>query len=172
MASTSYTKEDRKGTEHFDKAKDMGNDMGIKSKDTATGVMGAVKEVGSEVMDKAKNIGATVVDKAKDAATSVGDMATSAAGAVGQKADDMTAAAGHGIKGFGDTIARNTPHEGWTGAATQAVAEGFRGTGRYMEDAKLSGMAHDVENVIKNHPIPALLITFGIGFCLGRALSD
>ena len=28
------------------------------------------------------------------------------------------------------------------------------------------------EQVIKNHPIPSLLICFGLGICIGRAMKD
>ena len=58
------------------------------------------------------------------------------------------------------------------GRASQAVADTVKGSGQYIEEAKLSGMAHDVEHVIKNHPIPALLVCFGIGYCIGRAMKD
>jgi hypothetical protein len=52
------------------------------------------------------------------------------------------------------------------------VAEGVKGSGRYLEEAKLSGMAHDVETVVKNHPIPAMLVCLGVGICIGRVLKD
>ena len=34
------------------------------------------------------------------------------------------------------------------------------------------GMAQGVETLIKNHPIPALLISFGIGYCVGRVMTE
>jgi len=119
-----------------------------------------------------KEAGAQVLGKAKEAAGSVGDMAAETVSAVGQKADDVTASAGHEIKEFGETIRKKGPHEGFAGQASQAVADTIRGSGKYIEDAKLSGMAHDVEQVIKTHPIPSLLICLGIGFCIGRAMKD
>ena len=172
MATTTYTKDDRKGMEQFDKAKDTANEGLDKAKEVGKDVASTTKSMASNVVEKARDLGAEVVDKAKDAVTAAGDMATSAATAVGQKADDLTSAAGHGIRGFGDTIARNTPHEGVTGTATQAIAQGIRESGRYLEEAKLSGMAHDIENFIKAHPVPSLLICFGVGFCVGRAMKE
>jgi len=166
MASTTYnprTKDEHKdkGMEHLEHAKDAGAEA-----------LNKAKEAGKEAFAMAKEAGAEALDKAKGTVESVGQMATQAASAVGHKADDLTAAAGHEIKEFGETVAKKAPHDGLTGTASQAVAEGIKGTGRYIEDAKLSGMAHDVEQVIKNHPIPALLICFGIGVCLGRAMKD
>jgi len=175
MASTTYIprhKEEPKSMEHMEHAKEAGTEALNKAKEAGKEALSMAKEAGAEAIDKAKEAGAEALGKAKEAVGSVGEMATQAASAVGQKADDLTAAAGHGIKEFGDTVAKKAPHEGLAGAASQAVAETIKGSGRYLEEAKLSGMAQDVEQVIKNHPIPALLICLGIGFCLGRAMKD
>jgi len=175
MASTTYNpyaKEERKGQEHTDKAKDAGKEALAKAKEAGKEAIDATKQAGSDALEKAKDVGADVMNRAKDAAASVGEMATSAASTVGQKADDMTSAAGHEIREFGNTIAQKGPHGGFAGAASQAVADTIKGGGRYLEDAKLSGMAQDMEQVVKNHPIPAMLICLGIGFCVGRLIKD
>jgi hypothetical protein len=164
MASTTYNprpKDEHKGAEHLEQAKEVGADA-----------MNKAKEVGKDALNVAKEAGSDALGKAKDAVASVGDMATQAASTVGNKANDLTAAAGHEIREFGNTIAKKAPHDGMAGAASQAVAEGIKGSGRYLEEAKLSGMAQDVEQVVKNHPIPVLLACLGIGFCLGRAMRD
>src|ERR1043166_7462136 len=182
MASTT-ARPGQKEQEHWDHAKEAGKEALNKgkeaghqaldtAKDAGTDALSKVKEVGAQAMDKAKEVGAQAMDKAKDAMHSVGDMATDTAAAVGKKADDMTAAAGHGIASFGQTIADKAPHEGLAGKASQAVATGIKESGKYIEDHKLSGMAQDVEHVIKNHPIPTILVALGIGFCLGRAMRD
>jgi len=173
MASTTYDpKEKHKAEDHLGKAKQAGEDALQKAKEAGKDILDQAKQAGNAALQEAKDASSDVLGKAKDAASAVGEMASHAACAVGQKADDLTAAAGHEIKTFGDTIAKKAPHEGITGAASQAVAETVKGGGRYIEDAKLSGMAHDVEQVIKNHPIPALLACLGIGFCLGRMMKD
>ena len=130
------------------------------------------EDAASEAFGKVKEAGGQVLDKAKETVGSVGAMAVETAVAVGKKADDLTATAGHEIKEFGATVGKKAPHEGVTGRASQAVADTIKGSGQYIEEAKLSGMAHDVEQTIKNHPIPALLISFGIGFRIARALRD
>src|SRR5438132_8490987 len=155
MATTTYnprTKDEHKSTELLEQAKEAGSEA-----------LSKAKEAGKEAFAMAKEAGAEALGKAKEAVASVGEMAAQTASAVGQKADNLTADAGHEIKQFGDTVANKAPHDGLTGAASQAVAEGIKGTGRYIEEAKLSGMAHDVEHLVKNHPIPALLVCFGIG---------
>ncbi len=163
MASTTFdaAKEKNRGGNEMEKAKAAGADALQKT-----------KEAGADALQKTKEAGTDVLGKAKEAAVAVGEMATQAASAAGQKADDLTAAAGHEIREFGDTIAKKASHQGLTGAASQVVADSIKGSGRYIEEAKLSGMAHDVEQVVKNHPIPALLICLGVGFCLGRIMRD
>jgi len=177
-----YSKEG-KGSEHTDKAKDAGNEALNKTKEAGKDVMGKAKEAGSEALSKVKDAGSEALSKVKDASTdamgkareaagAVGEMATHAASAVGQKADDLTSTAGHEIRGWGDNLSQHSPREGIAGAASQAVADTIKGGGRYLEEAKLSGMAQDVEQIVKSHPIPSLLICFGVAFCLGRALKD
>ena len=125
-----------------------------------------------EIIDTAKDLGAQVMDKAKDTVASVGEMASQACTTVGKRADDLTATAGADIKKFGDTISEKAPHDGLIGHASQAMAETIKGGGRYIEEAKLSGMADDVTHLIQRHPMPAVLICLGVGFMLGRALRD
>jgi ElaB/YqjD/DUF883 family membrane-anchored ribosome-binding protein len=124
---------------------------------------GKAKEAAGHMVDKA-------VDKAKDAASSVSDMASHAASSVGKKADDLTADAGTNIKNLGNTIEEKGPHGGVMGQASHAVAETLRESGKYLEDAKLSGMAEDLTQMIRRNPMPALFIGIGVGFLLGRAL--
>jgi len=155
----------------------MGKDKGLdksleKARDEGKDLMNKTKEAGAEVLDKAKEAGTDVLGKAREAAAAVGDVATETATAVGRKADDLTATAGHQIREFGDNLSQRGPHEGFTGAASQAVADTIKGSGRYIEEHKLSGMAQDVEGMIRNHPIPALLLCFGLGFCIGRVMKD
>jgi len=126
----------------------------------------------SQSFEKARDAGSQALDKTRSAAGSVGEMVGSAATAVGQKADDLTQAAGSGIKGLGETMAKNTPHEGMLGSAAQTVASGIKETGKYLEEEGLSGMSEDVTNLIRRNPVPAVLIGIGIGFLLGRTLGS
>jgi hypothetical protein len=152
--------------------KDKGADALQKAKEAGAETFDAAKQAGAEGFSKVKDAGAQAFGKAQEAVGSVGEMAAETASAVGRKADDLTAAAGHGIREFGETVGNKAPHEGLTGQASQAVADTIKGGGKYIEEAKLSGMAQDVEQMIKNYPIPALLVCLGIGYCVGRALKD
>ncbi|HZZ76875.1 MAG TPA: hypothetical protein VFE62_00055 [Gemmataceae bacterium] len=119
------------------------------------------KEAGEQAMEAARQEGKGILDKAKDAAC-----------AVGKKAEDATAAAGHGIADFGERVSEKGPHSGFMGTASQKVGDTIKEGGRYIEEQKLSGMAHDVAEIVKNHPIPALVAVFGLGFMIGQAMKD
>jgi len=160
MASATFQPTKEKGAEALQKVKETG------------AALEKTTEAGAEAFGKVKEAGAEALGKAREAAGAVGAMATETASAVGKKADELTAVAGHEIREFGQSIGKKGPHDGMAGQASQAVADTIMGGGRYIEEAKLSGMAHDVEQLVKNHPIPALLVCFGIGYCVGRALRD
>jgi len=130
------------------------------------------KEAGVEAVEKAKEAGVQAIDKAKEAVSSVGEMAGQTATALGQKADDLTATAGHDIKSWADNLGKKAPQEGLVGQASHAVTDTLKEGGRYLEDAKLSGMAEDVTQLIKAHPVAAVLIGLGVGYCIGRTFKS
>jgi len=147
--------------EAFDKAKEAGKEAASKA---------------NEGFDKARQAGGQALDKAKEAAQAVGQgvsqMASQAVSTVGEKAEDLTAKAGHSLAQAGDTLAEKMPQSGFAGKAGHMMTDAIHESGRYIEDHKLSGMANDVATVVRNHPIPTMLICLGLGFCLGRAFKD
>jgi len=165
-------KEEQTGKEHLEKAKEVGAQAANKAKEVGTQAADKAKEYGTQMADKAKEYGTQMADKAKDAASSLGEMASQAAGTVGKKADEMTAGAGADIKKWGDAIGSTVPHEGVLGQASQAMADTLREGGKYLEEAKLSGVADDFVNLIRRNPVPAILLGVGVGFILARAMRD
>jgi ElaB/YqjD/DUF883 family membrane-anchored ribosome-binding protein len=157
--------------------------MGSKGRDEhqAQSTMDKARQVGSQAVDKAKeaasSVGhmasqaaASVGTLAKDAASSVGHMASQAASSAGKTADNLTASAGSGLKKLGDTIGSHTPREGVLGSASQGVANSLREGGRYLEEAKLSGVFEDLTDLVRRNPVPAILIGVGVGFLIGRSM--
>ncbi len=118
---------------------------------------------------------AKAADSAKEAAASVGDMAHHAVAAVGamasQAADELTSSAGVGIQGLGDRLGKIAPQTGVLGSASQAVAQTVTDGGKYIEDAKLSGITENIAQLIRRHPIPAVLIGIGLGWFACRKLK-
>jgi hypothetical protein len=75
------------------------------------------------------------------------------------------------MQNVAETIRENTPDSGVVGGAARAVSDTIEKGGRYLENEKLSGMMNDFTDVVRSHPVPALLVAMGVGFLLGRALS-
>jgi len=134
--------------------------------------MEKAKDVASQAYDKAKDVAGQAYDKAKDTASSVGGMVSNAASQVGKTAENLTSSAASGLRNLGDTIRENAPHEGMLGNASQAVANSLRDSGRYLEEAGLSGIGEDLTEMIRRNPVPAVLVGVGIGFLLGRVLRS
>jgi ElaB/YqjD/DUF883 family membrane-anchored ribosome-binding protein len=111
----------------------------------------------TSVMDTARNVAENVKDKAKQAGEFVRD-----------KADTAASSAGKGMENLASTIRDKGPREGVLGQATSGVAGALDSTGRYLEEQGVSGMVDDLTSMIKNHPVPAILIGIGLGFLLAR----
>jgi ElaB/YqjD/DUF883 family membrane-anchored ribosome-binding protein len=132
--------------------------------------MEKARDAASQAVEKAKDVASSVGSTVSHAASSVGSTVSSAASAVGHKADDLTSSAGTSIKNLGETLRQKAPHEGFLGSASQSVANSLESSGRYIEEAGLSGMMEDVTNLIRRNPFPAILVALGVGVLIGRAL--
>jgi ElaB/YqjD/DUF883 family membrane-anchored ribosome-binding protein len=134
------------------------------------------REAAGQAAEKTKEAAHTIGDKTKEAASAVGDLvssaASTAAGAVGRTADRLTSSAGSGVKHLGETIKEKGPQSGMFGSASRAVGDTLEQGGRYVEQEGLSGMMNDLSDVIRHHPMPAVLIGIGIGFLIGRTLGS
>jgi len=115
----------------------------------------------SNVMEQAKGVAENVKDKAKQTGEFVRD-----------KADQAVSSAGKGMESLASTVRDRGPQEGILGKATAGVADTLDRTGRYLDEEGVSGMVEDLTSMIKNHPLPAILIGVGIGFMLARLTSS
>jgi hypothetical protein len=107
------------------------------------------EKAGSQRSSTVENI----KDKASEAAHGVmetaSQMASDAANYVGKKADSAATAVGSGMK---------------------SVAGAIESSGKYLQDHSLREMGSDLTSMIRNNPIPALLIAAGLGFLVARAI--
>ena len=131
---------------------------------------GSDKQDCAQAADKTKDAAASIGEMASHAACAVGDIASQAACDAGKKADELTVRAGAGIKDLADRMSKSVPHDGVLGAASQAVAKSIKHGGEYLEGAKLSGVSEDIAHLVRQNPIPAILIAVGLGWFLGRKL--
>jgi gas vesicle protein len=125
-----------------EKAKDVADKAGDKARDAA---------------DKAQGWMETAKDKAADVASTAKD-----------KADSATQSVGRGMETAADKVRQYAP----SGRVTESVAGAIERGGEYLEEKGLSGVADDLVELVRKNPIPALLIGFGVGFLVSRALRS
>lgn len=109
----------------------------------------ATSQRASSVVDTAKDLAGKAGDAAQSAMESASQMASDAASYVGKKAEGAASAVGSGIKSVAGTIESG---------------------GKYLQEHSLSEMGSDVTSLIRNNPIPALIIAVGVGFLFARAI--
>lgn len=127
------------------------------------------EEAVEKATDKAKEAGTGLANRAKEAASNVAKTTEEFASGVGRKAEEATSALGSGMKSLASTVREKGPHGGMLGPASEKVAEGLESGGRYLEESGIGGIAKDVASVVRNNPIPALLLGIGLGYLLARA---
>jgi ElaB/YqjD/DUF883 family membrane-anchored ribosome-binding protein len=113
-----------------------------------------------------------VIEQAKGAAENVKDKAKQAGEYVRDKADQAVSSTGKGMESLASTVRDRGPQEGILGKATAGVADTLDRTGQYLDEHGVSGMVDDLTSMIKNHPLPAILIGVGIGFMLARLTTS
>jgi len=121
-----------------------------KAKQAGAGLVEKARETGTNVAEKAKDAGSSVIEKAKETASTVAQTGQEMASNVGRKAEDATKGLGSGMESLG-----------------QSLESG----GRYLQDSGLQGIGDDLTALVRNNPIPAILIGVGIGFLMGRAFK-
>jgi len=131
----------------------------------------ATKEAGAVVGEATKDVFAKTGDAVKDAAATVAHKAADAGSYVAHKAEDATAAVGGEMKSLAGTLREKGPHDGMLGNASSAVANTLDTYGRELQEHGLSGIADDITNTVRRHPVPAVLIGIGLGFLLARVFS-
>jgi uncharacterized protein YjbJ (UPF0337 family) len=135
-------------------------DAAGKAQDAAGHALEAGQAAAGAVVDKAREL----VGDARQAGQQVLDKA-------GQTVDSATNKVGEGMQSLAHTVRDQGPSGGMLGSATQSVASTLEQGGRYVQQEGLSGLADDLTTLIKNNPIPALLVGVGIGFLLARITS-
>jgi ElaB/YqjD/DUF883 family membrane-anchored ribosome-binding protein len=126
----------------------------------------------SNITEQAKGVAENVKDKAKQAGEFIRDKAGQAGEFARDKADQAAGTAGKGMENLAGTIRDKGPREGVLGKATSTVADTLDRTGQYLENQGFSGMADDLTKLVRDHPLPAILLGIGLGFMLARLTTS
>jgi len=146
------------------------NDFG--SEHGSSNLTDQAKNLAENAKDKAKGVVENVRSQAGQAGEYIKDKAGQAGEYVRDKADQGANVAGKGMESLAGTIRDKGPREGFLGKATSTVADTLDSTGRYLSDQGMSGMVDDLTTLVKNHPLPAILLGIGVGFMLARLTTS
>ncbi|MFL5240754.1 MAG: hypothetical protein ACJ8FY_01485 [Gemmataceae bacterium] len=122
--------------------------------------------LGQQAKDMASNLG----QKAQDAASTISQKAQDAASTAQDKTDQALSTMGEKVSSFAGTLRSSAPQEGVVGSTAAAVADSLDSTGRYLKEHGVSEIRDDLADIVRGHPIPSLLVIFGVGFLAGMAV--
>jgi hypothetical protein len=116
----------------------------------------------------------------RDVAASVAHGVSNAASYVRQKAEDVIPREGEIAKGMENvkSAARNAAHNVSDAAsyvrhkadnATTAVGGAMEDTGHYLRDDGINRIATDLTNLVRRHPVPAMLAGLAVGYLIAQA---
>jgi ElaB/YqjD/DUF883 family membrane-anchored ribosome-binding protein len=122
-----------------------------------------VKQFSGETSEHARTL-------VEEAAHRAGEVAQETAHAAREKTDEAIAAVGKGMSSLGGAVREHSPHEGMASSAAGTIAEQMEAGGKYLQEHGVGDMAGDLTRLIRNHPVPSLLVAFGAGFLAGSIL--
>lgn len=149
-------------------------------KEQADTTLDSAAERAKQATDKAGELAQNAVDKVKQAADDlrskdpseiVGDARAKAAevgDTAAQKVDSAMTATGQQFTSLAQTVREKAP-EGKAGEVATKAADALERSGEYLQTADLQMVRSDLERVIREHPIEALLVGVGIGYLVARA---
>jgi hypothetical protein len=74
------------------------------------------------------------------------------------------------MNALGAKVRETAPHNGTVGAAAAVVADELQAGGQYLEGHGLEAIGKDLTDVVRKHPIPSVLVGFGLGCLIGMML--
>jgi hypothetical protein len=149
-------------------------------REEGAGMLDSAAERAKHAGDRAGDLAQSAVDKvrqtaedlrSKDAGEIVGDARAKAAevgDAAASKVDSAMTATGEQFSTLAQTVRERAP-EGRAGEVAAKAADALDRSGQYLQTADLQMVRSDLERVIREHPIEALLVGAGIGYLLARA---
>jgi hypothetical protein len=146
------------GASMLDSAAERAKQAGDKASDLAQSAADKVRQTADDL--RSRDAGEIVGD-ARAKAAEVGDAAAS-------KVDSAMTATGEQFSTLAQTVREKAP-EGKAGDVANMAANALDRSGEYLQTADLQMVRSDLERVIRDHPIEALLVGAGIGYLLARA---
>jgi hypothetical protein len=153
MAETSFNSGDISGHVNADEthmAADVTDKVSAPSvwaKETFSASIEKPKDVASSLVRKVEDVASTFVPKLEEARETV--------------AVEMKSLAG--------TIRAKAPPAGVLGTAASGAASTLEAGGKYLQEHNFHGLAREVSDLLRRHPLQTIMLGIGVGFLVGRA---
>lgn len=172
----SATERDRVGEEGAQLAdnvahrtQETGDKVSDKVSDMAHQAADRVQQVADDLRHKdPAEIAGDVRAKASELVDTTRQRASEAGAVAADKVDDAMTATGEQMTNLAQTVRAKAPHEGRAGEIATNTAEALERGGQYLKDADLQVVRSDLERIIREHPVEAMLVGLGLGYMLAR----
>jgi ElaB/YqjD/DUF883 family membrane-anchored ribosome-binding protein len=142
-----------------DNLADRAKQAGEKASDIAQQATDKVKQVADDLRSKDPS---EIVSDAREKVAEVG-------AATADRVDSAMTTTGEQMSNLAQTVREKAP-EGKAGEVATKAADALERGGEYLQTADLQVVRGDLERVIREHPIEALLVGVGVGYLLARSM--
>jgi ElaB/YqjD/DUF883 family membrane-anchored ribosome-binding protein len=133
--------------EAADKVRQRAQDASHEAADRASDVRDRVQDTAEQVRQHAEDASHEAADRVDSAMTSTGDRLHDAARTIRERAPS-----------------------GQVGEVADKAADALEQGGDYLRRSDVSAVRSDLETIVREHPIQALAVGFGVGFMIARSL--
>lgn len=131
----------------------------------SSGTQGAESSATERIADKAEQ----VRDKAQEGVEQVRQRAQEASHEAAARVDSAMSTTGEKLSDAARKLRENAP-SGQAGEVAQGAARALERSGDYLRNNDIAGVRSDLESLVREHPIQALAIGFGVGYMVARSM--
>lgn len=150
--------------------KEMTNET-ASAKSDSQNVQDRVQDAAKQTFDGATNVARDVSARAKDAFGNMAKGVSAASEFVDRKAAEATAALGGQLKSAGKSVRDYSSRDGESCERSETIAQTLENAGDYVQQKGLKGIEDDLISIVKNNPIPAILMGIAVGFLGGLTIK-
>jgi len=119
-------------------------------------------------LDQGSDQAHEAIDAARSKAHELADQARERTQQVAEKAEAGRQVAGEKLSEAAQALRERAPAEGQGAQVAEKAADTLERAGTYLQEQDLREIRHDLEGLIRRHPIEAVLLGVGVGYLLAR----
>jgi ElaB/YqjD/DUF883 family membrane-anchored ribosome-binding protein len=151
---------------HMPVTSEQPHDPHMQQRPLADRVQEAARSAADAVEESVDTLRSSSID---DLAEQAGQKGAELGASVSTRVDDAMSTAGEQISNLGQAVREHAP-EGKPGEIARSAAEQIERSGEYLQSADVGQVRRDLEQIIRAHPIEALVVGAGIGYLAAKAM--